>query len=323
MDPIETTSTPQGKILVEDDGSEKRMPALVPYLLFGYGAEDDERPMLDVRSAYDYLGSHGFGNGPLTRARTGADARIEGKDASGHTVHRCAFCGRPLVDVPYDHLMDGRDRCMECGATAVRGFKKNRELVEEVRRTMCEMFSIDLDVAFDVKVVSARRLAKRLDQNFDPSGVARTVGLAVAQKKTRDGKTKYEVYLENGRPRFDLTVTAAHEFTHIWQYTHWDMEAIKAKYGKFELAITEGMAKWAECQYAFFLGNRQRAEWHLRGEACRTDEYGFGLRLFAERYHFYPGRGVGPDTPFRHPEEPIPPELIAQKVQAARAAASR
>ena len=112
-------------------------------------------------------------------------------------------------------------------------------------------------------------------------------------------KNRYSILLENGAPRISTIATFAHELTHIWQYTHW------GKKGKFKkcprskrLLMYEGMAKWAEIQYLYLIGetNVARREEYLTRN--REDAYGLGFCLYEERYPLTREAMVCDETPF-------------------------
>jgi hypothetical protein len=130
---------------------------------------------------------------------------------------------------------------------------------------------------------------------FDP----RTVGLAV----NKHGQ--YSMYFENGTPKASLVATSAHELTHIWQYSHWNWGAMKARYGSTFLAICEGMAKWSELQYLYLMNETAYADRFLSNEIARDDVYGYGLRLFLSRYPMSKGLLVTGATPFDNVDDPL------------------
>ena len=64
----------------------------------------------------------------------------------------------------------------------------------------------------------------------------------------------------NGAPRISIITTFAHELTHIWQYTHWNnRKNFKKLPKKKRLLMYEGMAKWADIQYLYLIGESNAA----------------------------------------------------------------
>ncbi len=269
------------------------------YLLFGTGVEGTDI-WSNPTGASAYLREAGFADSSLTQARK------KGKEANRYagyrdpSAHFCDFCGKVLAG-SFDVLKDGRERCIECSKTVVKNKKDFSILFGQVREGMCLKYGIDLPSPIAVKVVSQAKMAKMQGTKFVPTEFydPRAVGLAI----NRGGS--FTMMFENGTPRASLVSTAAHELTHIWQYSHWNWKAMQAKYGKHFLMVTEGMAQWAEIQYLYLLNETAIADRFLMQEASRQDIYGYGLRLFANQYPISKGICLSGDTPFRHPDDPI------------------
>ena len=272
------------------------------YLLFGSDSSDLYDQAFDCRGTMDFLLEMGISkNNPITQARR---LRFQGQNAAVYrnpSDRYCDFCARPLTGIEYDKLKDGRDRCTECSQTVVRGQSTVEELFRQVKNGLSEKYSITLPGEIKIKIVSAKKLAKATGDNFVPTQYfdARTVGLAI------NSKGKYTMMFENGCPKTSLISTAAHELTHIWQYSNWDTKQINQKYGDYSLAIYEGMAKWAEIQYLYLLNETLQAERSLANEIQRNDVYGFGLRLFLNQYPFSTGIVLSGPTPFMNPNNPL------------------
>lgn len=270
------------------------------YLLFG-SKDETAASWADFGGSADYLKELGFADNALTQARKqGREAnRYAGYREPG--AHYCDFCGKMLSGVEYEILKDGRERCGECSKTVVKSKKDCEILFGQVREGMCLKFGINLPSSISVKVVSQAKMAKMQGSKFVPTEYydPRAVGLAI----NRGGS--YTMLFENGTPRASLVSTAAHELTHIWQYSHWNWAAMQAKYGQHFLMVVEGMAQWAEVQYLYLLNETALADRTLKREAARDDVYGYGLRLFANAYPISKGICLSGDTPFAHPDNPI------------------
>ena len=281
---------------MENKGAE-----VTDYLLFGGDESFVGKGSFNAAATRAYLGEHGFNKGQLSQTRRkGRIASLyEGYVFKGERI--CDFCGRILTGVEYERLRDGRDRCMVCSRAIVSDARGVKALYLQTKESLCERFDISLDVSIEVRVVSARKLSKATGKTFTPTPGfdARAVGLAV---KHRNG---YRILLENGSPQLSLIATIAHELTHIWQYTHWNAAAIRSKYGKYELAVYEGMAKWSELQYLYLLNETTQADRSFAHEVRRDDVYGYGLRCFLKQYPLSRGISLEGDTPFMHTEEPL------------------
>ena len=256
---------------------------------------------LDPAGARDYLAAMGMDNGALTQARRLRHQHGRFVIAPDENDPRCDFCGHVLSGVEYEKLRDGRDRCVSCSRTVVKGQQAVEALFFQVKAGLTEKFGINLPTVPTVKVVSQDKLSRALGEkfvptkNFDP----RAVGVATNRRG------QFGIMLENGAPRLNLIATSAHELTHIWQYSTWNWEKMEALYGDSFLAVCEGMAKWAELQYLFLINEAARADEMLLEEAAREDVYGYGLRLYLNRYPMSRGVCLEGDTPFDHPEEPL------------------
>lgn len=280
------------------------------YLLFG----NDEAPEewgVDAQAAHDYLGGLGFGENSLAKARKHrTESQVYG-DYLEPGVHRCDFCGRILRGAEYDRLKDGRERCLECSQTVVKAVPDYEVLFGRVRENLCTQFHIDISVPITIKVVSQRRISKITGTRFQPtSGFdPRPIGVAVQKRH------EYRMYFENGSPRASLTATSAHELTHIWQYTHWDLAAIKRRYGDLYLPVCEGMAKWVEIQYMYLLNESAYADRMFSEEIMRDDEYGYGLRLYVNEYPLSHGTILLGPTPFMNPSDPLNSETTERTTE--------
>ena len=272
------------------------------YLLFGASSDGDYRQAFDVEGTLNYLEKMGVTSdnalSQARRLRRKADYFAGWREP---TERYCDFCGRSLSGVEFDRLKDGRDRCTACSKTVVRGQENYGALFRQVCEGLIEKYDIDLPARMSIEVVSTKKLARAAGKPFVASRYfdPRCVGLA-----TKRG-TEYGLMFENGVPKISMISTTAHELTHIWQYSHWNAETIKAKYGELELAVYEGMAKWAEIQYLFLINEGAQAERTLANEIQRDDIYGYGLRLFLNQYPFSRGIVLEGDTPFSHLDEPL------------------
>lgn len=274
------------------------------YTLYGY---TDEPDYFDLMGAKKYLAEAGFDRNPLKQAREGKDIAeyIEATFKPGKASSRyCDFCGTEIFGVEYETLADGRDRCMNCGRTAIKTEKEFRKIFEDVKRNMESFFGIKINAGIRVEMVNSKTLHKRLGKAFvpTPNSDGRVLGVAISDKNG------YTLMVENGSPRMASMLTMAHELTHIWQYINWNDKAIRNKYGALRLEVYEGMAKWVEIQYAYLINEPAVAKREEIITSYRNDEYGYGFLRYRANYPFSMGTVVTKATPFMNLDEPLAKE---------------
>ena len=276
------------------------------YTLFG-GTEDPTS--LDLAAALAYLTSLGFDKNTLKQAREGKKVaeRVSATFKPNRKNARyCDFCGAEIYGVEYETLADGRDRCINCGRTAIKTEEEFRKIFEDVRRNMEAFYGIKINVGIKVEMVNSKTLHKKLGHSFVPTAGSdgRILGVAI-----KDKKGEFSLMVENGSPRMASMLTIAHELTHIWQYLNWNDKYIKKKYGKgMRLEIYEGMAKWVEIQYAYLINEATVAKREEIITSYRDDEYGHGFLRYHANYPFSTGTVITRPTPFENIEEPLDPQ---------------
>ncbi len=163
----------------------------------------------------------------------------------------------------------------------VSSFSLQKAQKETTISNMENFFGATISVPVSVEVLNGRKLKKRLGIPLDTADAQSVLILGVAI----NNKNKYSIILENGAPRISLIATFAHELTHIWQYINWDNKKNFEKCPKDKrLLIYEGMAKWAEIQYLYLIGETnvaRREEFITRN---RNDEYGIGFCIYEAQY---------------------------------------
>ena len=317
-EPVVPEQPPIHEVTFEEDGAKKGVQSIRDkmkrkpykerhYLLYGF---EDVPKGISASATHTYLRAKGFDRNPLKQARDGksiAEELEKNYQPNKPGVRYCDFCGAELTGVEYETLKDGRDRCITCSRTAVKTAEEFRELFDDVRIKMREFYGVNINVSIKVEMVNARKLHKKLGHSFVPTPEpdGRILGVAIHD---RNGFT---VMVENGSPRMKTIATMAHELTHIWQYLNWDKKMIQKKYGNLEQQVYEGMAKWAEIQYMYLIGEPivgKRNEIH---EAMRNDEYGYGLLRFMANYPISESTTPPADMPFMHVDTPLAPEYCA------------
>lgn len=272
------------------------------FLLYGGDAMPEG---LNPAETLEFLKLLGFDNGGLKQARKGkgiADAIESSFIPNQAGRHYCDFCGVELTGKEMEVLKDGRERCMVCGRTAIKSEKEFTELYAEVLKNMDTFYGVKITVPVSVHMVNAKKLHKRLKKTFVPTGNpdGRVLGVAIQEGK------KYSIYIENGAPRMQSIMTLAHESTHIWQYLNWNRSGISKRYGKdSELFVYEGMAKWAEIQYAYLTNEFASAKREEIITKMREDEYGIGFRKYIEKYPLTEGTELRGNTPFMDLDKPL------------------
>lgn len=78
------------------------------------------------------------------------------------------------------------------------------------------------------------------------------------------------------------------------------------------LEVYEGMAKWAEIQYAYLINEPAVAKREELITAYRDDEYGRGFLRYMANYPFSLGTTITKDTPFMHIDTPLNPDYCGE-----------
>ena len=275
------------------------------YMLYG---QEDEISCIDLTGTLEYLSKMGIERNSLKQAREGKKIAemVEATFKPGKPDARyCDFCGTEIFGVEYETLSDGRDRCLNCGRTAIKTGEEFRKIFEDVKRNMESFFGIRINAGIKVEMVNSKTLHKRLGKAFipTPKSDGRVLGVAISDKNG------YTLMVENGSPRMASMLTMAHELTHIWQYINWNDKAIRKKYGKkMRLEIYEGMAKWVEIQYAYLINEPAVAKREEIMTSYRDDEYGRGFLRYRANYAFSLGTVITKPTPFMDVDTPLDPQ---------------
>lgn len=277
------------------------------FMLYGHAGEPEN---IDLRGTGAYLSQLGCDMNSLRQARKGvvlSEYLSAATAKDDKNLRRCDFCGVEILGVEFETLADGRDRCMNCSRTAIRTGEEFKRIFEDVKHNMESFYGIKLNAPVRVEMVNARTLHKKLNKSFVPSKNTDPRVLGVAINSRRDG---FSLLVENGSPRMMTMLTIAHELTHIWQYLNWNEKALKRKYGKqMLLEIYEGMAKWAEVQYAFMINEPTVAKRAEIETMLRDDEYGRGFIRYRANYPLSRGVILTGPTPFMNIAEPLEPDF--------------
>lgn len=252
---------------------------------------------LDLENTKQFLQGIGFDGGELRQAREGKGCAesFRNADKGKNNQMYCSYCGAEIAGVEFYRLPDGRMRCTSCSSTVVKTKAEVEELCSRVIANLDNFFGASIDVPVSIEVLDERRLKKKIGASLGIKDDRSMLILGVAINK----KKKYSILLENGAPRISLIATFAHELTHIWQYTHWDNKKKFKKCPKSKrLLVYEGMAKWAEIQYLYLIGETNVAKREERITRNRQDEYGIGFCLYEERYPLTREAMTCEDTPF-------------------------
>ena len=281
----------------------RQRPAYKQRCYLYYGGES-EPENINAEKTYEYLKALGYANNRFKQAREGKDLafKIEMEGMDDNFNHVCDFCGVNLSGVEYDILADGRERCVNCGRTAVKSEEEFDKLFKKVRNDMDLLFGVKINVPITVSMVSSEKIQKILGRKFVPTPGfdSRTIGLAVQKGG------EYTVYIENGAPYVSSLMTMCHELTHIWQYIHWNRSNIIKKYGKEnENLVYEGMARWVEIQYAYLINESERARRLEMITNGLDDDYGRGYRAYLAKYPMSRTNHLEGETPFDYPNAPL------------------
>lgn len=260
---------------------------------------------IDLDGTKTFLQQLGFDGGELRQAREGKNQAEVFRNADRNRKNQmsCSYCGTEVAGVEYYRMPDGRIRCTTCSRSIVSNREEIQAMCKRVISNMEQFFGATIDVPIDVEVVEERKLKRKIGVSLGTRDDQSVLILGVAINK----KKKYNILIENGAPKISIIATFAHELTHIWQYMHWDsVKQFKKCPKKNRLLIYEGMAKWAEIQYLYLIGEvtvAKREEYITRN---RQDEYGIGFCLYEEYYPLTREAMTCSETPFtpdRYPFE--------------------
>lgn len=259
---------------------------------------------LDLEATKNFLQEIGFDGGELRQARESKTCAENIRNSENPRANQmyCSYCGTEISGVEFFRLPDGRMRCNTCSNSVVKSKAEVEALCKRVISNMDTFFGAVINVPVSIEVVDERRLKKRIGIPLGTEDSQSVLVLGVAI----NSEQKYSIILENGAPRISLIATFAHELTHIWQYTHWDnnKNLIKCPPGK-RLLIYEGMAKWAEIQYLYLVGETNVAKREEYITRNREDEYGIGFRLYEDRYPLSREAMFCEETPFTPNNYPL------------------
>jgi hypothetical protein len=259
---------------------------------------------LDLEGTKNFLAEIGFDGGELKQAREGKNRAesFANPDNNKPNQMSCSYCGAEISGVEFYRMPDGRLRCSTCSNTIVKTKEEVEEICQRVMNNMEQFFGATIDVPISIQVVDERKLKKKIGVPLGTKDSQSILILGVAINKNK----KYSVILENGAPRISLIATFAHELTHIWQYTHWDNKKGFPKCPKNKrLLIYEGMAKWAEIQYIYLIGETTVAKREEYITMNRQDEYGIGFCLYEDQYPLSRQAMSCDETPFTQNNYPI------------------
>ena len=167
---------------------------------------------------------------------------------------------------------------------------------------MSNFFGAHLNIPISIEIINERKIKKKAGIPLGTIDSQSTLVLGVAVNK----KNKYNILLENGAPRISLIATFAHELTHIWQYVNWDNKQQFKKCSPIHRQlIYEGMAKWAEIQYLYLIGETNVARREEIITRNREDAYGLGFCLYEERYPLTREAMSCQETPFTPDQYPL------------------
>lgn len=246
------------------------------YLSFGDEAEASQ--WFALKETLEYLVLNRYTDSNLHRSRCKTAGFDEGSDYDPTLpgVHYCDFCGVAMEPDTYEVLKDGRERCAECGESAIKTRKQFKAVYHETVEEMKSVFGIEFKSQIKVRMSNAKKVNEGLSE-YKPSPQQDPRVLGYAQGRT--------IVVENGAPRWKMKSTLVHELTHIWQHFNWDSNYC-SKYSRDESVATvmEGMAVWAEVQYLLALGEKKRAIRYKRARDGDPSVYGTGMKKFLKKY---------------------------------------
>ncbi len=199
--------------------------------------------------------------------------------ACSGSADQCDFCAVPVAKGAHRYS-DGRRSCAVCRATAIAKLKQARPLIADARSFLTGRLQMPLrpESECEVKLVSARQLAKRLGKQFrsSPGYDHREKGLFTSNvSQRRQGDTVISetcdlaIYVETGLPRIECYGVLVHEFVHLWQFDAFPRHDVDRQ-------LVEGLAEWARHRALMEMGATTSAR---RVERNDDPIYGGGFRL--------------------------------------------
>lgn len=271
------------------------------YLRYGEGKRTER---LDLAGTRRFLNELGFDGGELSQARMGrmlAEDFASSEEGKNNQMY-CSYCGSQIAGVEFHRLQDGRLRCTSCSNSLVKTRAEVEQIYGRVIANLDKFFGATIDVPVAIEVLHEHKLKKKIGIPIGTRDEQSTLILGVAINK----KKNYSILLENGAPRISLIATFAHELTHIWQYTHWDIRKDMPKCAPSKrLLLYEGMAKWVEIQYLYLIGEAGVARREERKTRARQDEYGIGFCLYEQQYPLTREAMTCDETPFTPNRYPL------------------
>ena len=295
----------EDSIVPADEEPPAPTPTIRPYHERYYlrYREGKRSTALDLSGTKAFLQDIGFDGGELRQARIGRKSsdNFRNDNLGLGSMIRCSYCGAEIGGVEFFHMPDGRKRCTSCSNSLVTSKAEVEALLQRVITNMGNFFGATFNVPVSIEVMDELRLKKKIGLPLGTQDSQSLLILGVAINK----KNKFSIILENGAPRISLIATFAHELTHIWQYTHWDnVKGFQQCPASKRLLIYEGMAKWAEIQYLYLIGETDVAKREEFITRNREDAYGAGFCLYEEWFPLsreVMSPPVTPFTPERYP----------------------
>lgn len=271
------------------------------YLYYGHEKLPNVLKLKDTKA---FLYGMGIDGGELLQARKGK--LLEDPENDNPNAQRCSYCGAVISGVDFFMLKDGRKRCSVCSNSLVKTEKQLMSIYNRIIRNMEVFWGVTINEEIKLEFIEEKKLKKKIGLSIGDSDDKSILILGCAQKKGG----KYTVFVENSSPRISVMATLVHELTHIWQYINWD-ECRQKRFGFFikkmfkwgiSLKIYEGMAKWAEIQYLYLVGETKAAKREENYTLSRKDEYGVGFSLCSEEYPVERKQMTRNETPFSDKE---------------------
>lgn len=300
--------TDEADVLPDEDQTESSVPetTILPYRDRYYlrYREGKRTAQMDLDGTKSFLQSIGFDGGELRKAREQKEQsqNFRNADKAKKTQVYCSYCGTEIAGVEFYRSSGGRIRCTNCSSTVVNTQEEMESICQIVISNMSNFFGAHLNIPISIEIINERKIKKKAGIPLGTIDSQSTLVLGVAVNK----KNKYNILLENGAPRISLIATFAHELTHIWQYVNWDNKQQFKKCSPIHRQlIYEGMAKWAEIQYLYLIGETNVARREEIITRNREDAYGLGFCLYEERYPLIREAMSCQETPFTPDRYPL------------------
>lgn len=163
------------------------------------------------------------------------------------------------------------------------------------------------DINFPVEITADFQKEKKIKKGMIQDSEDNEEDIITGYSDKKGGK--FVIYILKNSDLISVSSTIAYELAHIWQKTNRKntniMQLLKSGHKKDTNNSKdapdeyEGLARWAEVQYLYFMGETMAAMKEERNLISRADPVGRGFLKYANNYPFQKKYGKKNDNPFK------------------------